>query len=220
MTRPTTKWLVAAAAIAAAVTFFIMQGQVKAARERAEALQKVVTTSERNLLGYTTYTKYLEEGKKKLAAEQKFLAASVRQPYAVTQVIDQSVLGFHSSGTVAIWYSVEYSFGYDLSPASYDVRAVDDRIEISVGRPRLVATPAVTNLTYKVLSGGLLTDEKQAALKLYAEAAGRARVRGEQYAKEAAIMALCEKQLTTFLRNFLQKQQDVTFVPHIEVVYR
>jgi len=220
MTRPvSTPWLVGSAAIATAVTFFVMQGQVRSANERASLLQDSVTASERSLLGYTTYVRYLQEGKKQLAAQQRFLAATVSQPNAVTQVIDQSVLGFHSTGTIAIWYSVEYSFGYDLSAGRYEVRSGPDGIRVEVGKPRLVATPAVTNLKYKVLSGGLLTDEAAAALKLYAEASKRAQARGEQLASEPAIMALCEKQLTMFLRTFLLKQPGVTNVPHIAVVY-
>ena len=163
--------------------------------------------------------RHLQEGKKQLTAQQKFLAATVRQPNAVTQVIDQSVLGFHSTGTVAIWYSVEYSFGYDLTADSYDLTPTG-RHPIIVGKPRLVATPAVTDLRYKVLSGGLLTDEKAGALKLYAEAAKSAQARGKRLASEPAILALCEKQLTTFLRNFLLKQPNVKTVPHIAVVYR
>ncbi|MGB7905333.1 MAG: hypothetical protein WCF43_11605 [Steroidobacteraceae bacterium] len=220
MKRPvSTPWLVGSAAIATAVTFFVMQAQVRSANERASLLQDSVTESERSLLGYTTYVRYLQEGKKQLAAQQRFLAATVSQPNAVTQVIDQSVLGFHSTGTIAIWYSVEYSFGYDLSADRYDVKSGPDGIVVAVGKPRLVATPAVTNLKYKVLSGGLLTDEAAAALKLYAEASKRAQARGEQLASEPAIMALCEKQLTTFLRTFLLKQPGVTNVPHIAVVY-
>ncbi len=221
MTRPvSTPWLVGAAAIAAAVTFFIMQGQVRSANERASLLQDSVTESERTLLGRTTYVRHLQEGKRQLSAQQKFLAATVRQPNAVTLVLDQSVLGFHSTGTIAIWYDVEYSFGYDLSPNQFDVKSGPAGIEIMVGKPRLVAAPAVTNLKYKVLSGGLLTDEKAGALKLYAEASKRAQVRGENLASDPAIIALSEKQLTTFLRNFLLKQPDVTTVPHIAVVHR
>jgi hypothetical protein len=215
-----TAWLVGAAAIAAAVTFFIMQGKVRSASERADLLQQTVTSAERSLLGKTTFVRYLQEGKRQLTAKQDFLAATVRQPNAVTQVIDQSVLGFHSTGTVAIWYSVEYSFGYDLAPGQYDVTSDREGIRITVGKPRLVATPAVTDLRHKVLSGGLLTDEKGAALKLYAEASRRAAERGKQLAREPAIIALCEKQLTGFLRDFLLKQPDVTTVPHIAVVYR
>jgi hypothetical protein len=197
-----------------------MQGQVRSANERARLLQETVTETERTLLGQTTYVRYLQEGKRQLTASQKFLAATVRQPNAVTQVIDQSVLGFHSTGTVAIWYSVEYSFGFDLAPDRYDVVSDRDGIRVLVGKPRLVATPAVTGLRYKVLSGGLLVDEKAAVIKLYAEAARYAQARGERLAEEPAIQALCERQLAAFLREFLLRQPDVTTVPHIAVVYR
>jgi hypothetical protein len=217
---PGTWWLAGAAAVAAAATYFVMQGQVHSANERAELLQQTVTTKERSLLGQTTYVRYLQEGKRQLTAQQKFLAATVRQPYAVTQVIDQSVLGFHSTGTVAIWYSVEYSFGFDLEPGRFEITSDQAGIRVTVGKPRLVATPAVTNLRHKVLTGGLLTDEKAAALKLYAEASKRAQARGVQLATEPAIMALCERQLTTFLRAFLLQQPNVTTVPHIAVNYR
>ena len=59
----------------------------------------------------------------------------------MTLVIDQSVLGFHSTGTTAIWYSVEFSFGFDLSPDRYDVKSGPGGIEVMVGKPRLVARP-------------------------------------------------------------------------------
>jgi hypothetical protein len=218
--RPSTAWLVAAAAIAAAVTYTIMQRQVTTANERADAAQHVVTRTEPGLLGSTTYTRYLEEGKRRLMGQQKLLAATVRQPNAVTLVLDRSVLGLHSSGTVAIWYSAEYSFGYDLQPDRYDVRAGRHGIEIVVPRPRLVATPAVTDLRWEVLSGGLLTDEKEGALRLTQEASRRAQVRGERLASDPAVMALCEKQLRSFMRGFLLKQPGVEAVPDIEVVYQ
>ncbi len=138
MTRPvSTPWLVAAAAIAAAVTFFLMQGQVRSANERASLLQDSVTASERTLLGRTTYVRYLQEGKRQMSAQQKFLAATVKQANAVTLVLDQSVLGFHSTGTTAIWYDVEFSFGFDLSPDRYDVKSGPGGIEV-IGRQ---ATP-------------------------------------------------------------------------------
>jgi hypothetical protein len=214
------RWLLLAGAAAAAITWVLMRGQLTAANERAEALQNVVTEKESSLLGYTSYTKYLSEGKQRVSSQARFLAATVGRETAVTQVINASVLGLNSTGTVAIWYSVEYSYGFDLAANRYDIKAGAAGIEIHVGKPRLVATPAVTNLKYKVLSGGLLTDEKAAALKLFAEAAKRARIRGEQLASEPAIVALCEKQLVSFLRDFLLKQPGVKVVPTIAVVYR
>ncbi|MGL6224761.1 MAG: hypothetical protein ACRC6L_14385, partial [Steroidobacteraceae bacterium] len=75
---PGTRWLVGAAVVAAAATYFFMQGQVRSANERAELLQQTVTSKERSLLGQTTYVRYLQEGKRQLTAQQKFLAATVR----------------------------------------------------------------------------------------------------------------------------------------------
>jgi hypothetical protein len=219
MNKAMLRWLVLGGAAAAAITYVLMRGQLIAANERADALQDVVTEKESSLLGYTNYTKYLSEGKQRVSNQAKFLAATVGRETAVTQVINASVLGLNSTGTVAIWYSVEYSYGFDLAADRYDIKDGDGGIEIHVGKPRLVATPAVTNLKYKVLSGGLLTDEKAAALKLFAEAARRARVRGGQLASEPAIVALCEKQLVSFLRDFLLKQPGVQAVPTIAVVY-
>ena len=218
--RALVQGLVLAGVVAAVVAIVAMRAQVTAARARADALQNVVTEKESSLLGYTSYTRYLAEGKRRLTSQSKFLAATVGRNNSVTQVIDISVLGLHSTGTVAISYSVEYSYGFDLAADRYDIKAGDAGIEIHVGKPRLVATPAVTNLKYKVLSGGLFTDEKAAALKLFAEAAKRARIRGAQLASEPAIVALCEKQLVSFLRDFLLKQPGVRVVPTIAVVYR
>jgi hypothetical protein len=213
------RWLVAAGVVAAGVTYLAMRGEVMTARERADALQNVVTEKEASLLGYTSYTRYLSEGKRRLTSESKLLAATVGRNNTVTQVIDTAVLGLHSTGTVAISYSVEYAYGYDLAAEHYDIRAVDSGIEIRIGRPRLVATPAVTNLEYRVLSGGLLTDEKAAALRMFAQASKLSQIRGRQLASEPAIVALCEKQLAQFLRDFLRKQPGVRIVPEIRIVY-
>ena len=87
-------------------------------------------------------------------------------------------------------------------------------------RPALVAAPAVTQLRYKVLSPGMLTDEKAATLAIYEQAAERARMQGEAMASDPAVLALCEKQLTGFLRNFLQQQPGVKAVPQITLSYR
>src|SRR4051794_19864026 len=192
MNRALGRVLVLALILAAPAAMIVMRAQVTAARARADALQNVVTEKESSLLGYTSYTRYLAEGKRRLTSQSKFLAATVGRNNSVTQVIDISVLGLHSTGTVAISYSVEYSYGYDLASADYEIRAVESGIEVHIGKPRLVATPAVTNLRYRVLSGGLLTDEKAAALKLFAQAAKTSQIRGAELASEPAIIALCE----------------------------
>ena len=82
-----------------------------------------------------------------------------------------------------------------------------------------MAQPAVRDLRYKILSGGLFTDEKAAVLKLYEQASAQAAATGKTIASDPAVMALCEKKLTEFLADFLRKQPGVTMVPQIRVVY-
>lgn len=212
----------AAALIAALVTYFGTQFQTNALQQEAQALRAALETKEQEVVGHTKYTIFITASKQALAGQMSLLAAKVTREEGVTQVVERVLLSSlpSSSATVAIWYSAEYSFGFDLMPDQYDVRAVPGGIEVAVKRPRLVATPAVSNLRHKVLAGGVLTDEKGAALKLQQEAAANALRQGQSMATDAAIVALCEKKLIEFLRSFLQKQPGVSVVPFISVVYR
>lgn len=190
------------------------------ARERVALLQSEVRTQSQELLGYTRYTSYLTVGKQSLAEQMKLLSATVVREEGSTQIIEKSVLGLASTGVVAVTYTAEYAFGFDLAPGQYDLKATDKGIEVHVNPPRLVATPAVTQLRHRVVAGGLLTDEKAAIIRLQEEAARRAQRQGQAMASEPAVMALCEKSLTAFLYAFLEKQPGVKSVPRITVVYR
>ena len=194
--------------------------RVNAALADTVQLQQQVAALQTTLLGYTRYTSYLTAGKQTLAEQMKLLAATVVREEGATQIIEKSVLGLASTGVVAITYTAEYAFGFDLNPQSYELRATDSGIEVHIHRPMLVATPAVTHLQHRILSGGLLTDDKGAVIKLAQEASKRAQKQGEAMASEPAVMALCEKSLTEFLYSFLAKQPGVKQVPRITVAYK
>lgn len=216
-----TRYAIVLVLAAAGTTYFSMSRMLDMSRAESQKLKTVLTETQENLLGHTSYTSYMTSGKESLQGQMKLLAATVVREEGVTQVIERVLLpGLSSSGTVAIWYSVEYSFGFDLQPHNYDVRATADGIEVRVKKPTLLATPAVTNLRYKVLAGGMLTDEKAAALKLYEEAAIRAKSQGTAMAMEPPVLALCEKKIVDFLHAFLAKQPGVKVVPQIRVVYQ
>ena len=206
--------------IATGLTYSVMDGRLSDAYAMVSTLEKEVSRKESELLGYTRYTSYLTVGKQSLAEQMKLLAATVAREENVTQIIERSLLGLPSTGTVAIWYWAEYSFGFDLQSDSYDVRPTDSGIEVRVKKPALVTTPAITNLRYRILSGGLFTDERGAVLRLYEEAAKKAKEQGEAMASDAAVVALCEKRLIAFLHDFLAKQPGVKIVPQISVVYQ
>jgi hypothetical protein len=212
--------LIAVAVGVALLAYLPMRDNLSIAQAEAQELKSVVETTEKELLGYTSYTSFITGGKQSLAGQMKLLTAKIVREEGVTQQVTRGVLpGLSSSGTVAIWYSAEYSFGFDLRPNQYDVRSIPSGIEVRVKKPILITTPAVSNLKYKVLTGGVLTDEKAAALKLYETASVRAKAQGTVMASEAPILALCEKKLIEFLYGFLAKQPGVKVVPHITVTY-
>lgn len=217
--RFTALTLLLACAASAGLTWLAMGGKLRSAYDTVQTLQQEIKTRKDELLGYTSYTTHLTLGKQQLAEHIKLLTATVVREEGVTQVIERSLLGFSSTGTVAIWYTVEYPFGYDLQPGSYDIRPSPAGIEVRVKKPQLVASPAVRDLRYQILSGGLFTDEKAAIIKLYEQAAADAANKGQSMRSEPAVQALCEKKLAEFLSDFLRKQPGVQVVPQIRVSY-
>lgn len=212
--------LLAMLAAIAATAWWVAQGRMRAARAQVAQLQQEVSQKTEQLLGYTRYTDYLTVGKQSLSEQMKLMAATVVREEGTTQIVEKSVLGLASTGVVAIWYSAEYSFGYDLRPQSYELRSTPAGIEIHLAKPTLVATPAISQLRHRVLSGGLLTDNKGAVIRLTQEASQRAAKQGAAMASDPAVMALCEKSLIAFLSDFLARQPGVKAVPRITVVYR
>ncbi len=205
---------------AALATYMVLRSLITKAQAEVQELKSVVTRTESELLGHTSYTTYLTAGKQSLVGQVKLLAATVTREEGVTQIVEKSFFrGLTSKGTVAIWHKTEYSFGFNLASDQFDLRAVPAGIEIRVKKPTLVATPAVSNLIHKVLVGGVFVDEKAALLKLIVEASKGAMTRGNAMSSDPAIVALCEKQLVDFVYSFLSKQPGVKVVPRISVVY-
>lgn len=198
--------------------------EVTASRDAANArisdLEKVIEEKEKTLFGYTEYKKYLTAGKKQLSGQTKLLTATVHRDESYIKYMTTSIVGIKSNGAVKVSYKSEYNFGFDLPPNAYDIRATSAGIEIVVGRPELIGTPAVSNLKHEILTDGLFTDEKLAVIQLQQDAAKRVMQQGLDMAKQPAIAALCEKRLIAFLRDFLAKQPGVQFVPQITVVYQ
>lgn len=196
------------------------KSQVDEARSKIGQLQGEITTKTNELLGFTKYTTFLTVGKQALTEQAKLIAATIKRDEGSTQVVERSVLGLMSASTVEVSYTAEYSFGFDLRPDKYELRATDKGLEIHVNRPTLLVAPGITNLRHRVLNGGLLTDDKGAIIRMMQDASKRAEKQGQALASEPSVMALSEKSLTGFLHGFLEKQPGVRIVPHITVVYR
>jgi hypothetical protein len=190
------------------------------ARSRALEARVELTTTKEELLGYTKYTDYVAAGRQVLSEHAKFLAAKVVRDYTLIEHLEVGRLGLTSNATVIVYYAVEYSFGYDLQPASFDLRATAVGLEVHLGKPILVARPAVTPLRYEIPDRGLWTHEREAIIGIHQRLPAIAQARGMTMAQEDAIRAACEKRLVEFLRDYLGKQPGVRHVPAIVVVHR
>ncbi|HEY4373622.1 MAG TPA: hypothetical protein VGN52_16950 [Burkholderiales bacterium] len=206
--------------ITGGLAVWIALGRLGDAHAQANALEKMVSDTQSELLGYTRYTTYLGAGKASLSEQVKLIASSVTRDESQIQVVEKSVLGLTSNALVSVSYTTDYAFGYDLRPEAYELRATQDGIEVRIGRPTMVATPAVRNLKYEILAGGVFTDEKGAVLRLYEQSASRATQAGKMMEQKPEIAALCEKKLIAFLRDFLSRQPGVKHLPQIRVVYK
>ena len=210
--------------IGGAATYGVVRYQQN--EEQRELLAKTLTmqeelaTTRKELLGYTKFLDYMTVTKKTMTEQMKFLAAKVERKYVQIEHIQNSTLGLKSDATILVTYNVEYSFGYDLNPDSFSIFGDKDGITIMIGKPELVATPAVNIRSYEIPGTSMLIDEKTAVIKLQQRLFPIAMKQANDIKNEEAIKALCEKKLTEFLRDLLSKQPGVSSVPTIKIAYK
>ena len=211
--------LVAAAAIFG--TLYFQQGkQLSEQATQLGTVQEQLSEARKFLFGFNKYTDYIIAGKKAMEGQQKFLAAKIDREYTVVEHVQKSVLGFRSDGNFLVKYTVEYSVGFDLRSDGFSIAGDSDRITITLPKPGLVASPSVNNLSHEILGKGLITDEKSAVIALQQRLLSMAQKHAEEIIKEPAVIALSEKMLGTFLRDFLAKQPGVKLVPAIMFAYK
>lgn len=183
-------------------------------------VEEELSETKKDLLGYIKFTDYLTETKKAIHEQMKFLAAKVVRDYVLIEHIQKSKLGVKSEATVIVKYEVEYSFGYDLKPESFSISGDRNGITVTLKHPELVASPAVKIISHEIPSKGILIDEKEALLELQQELPTIAQNHSKAIQKDEAVIALCEKKLGEFLRDFLSKQPNVRVIPTIKFAYK
>jgi hypothetical protein len=221
--RPVTA-IAITAVLAAAATYQYVQFSAERHQSdllsRLHVVEQTLSQTKSELLGYTTFTQYLEVTKKAISGRTKFLAARVDREYVHVEHIRRTALGIKSDATIILKYAVEYSVGYDLSPESFSVAGDASGITVTLKRPELVASPAIGAVSHEVASKGLLIDEKEQVIALQQQLTIIAEKQGDAIKKEEAVIALCERKLGEFLRDFLSKQPNVRSVPTITFAYR
>ncbi len=215
---------VSIAAIAAAATHQYLQSSTdhhqSDLQSRLHAVEQSLSETQKDLLGFTTFTQYLEVTKKAISGRARFLAARIDRNYVHVEHIRRSALGIQSDATVILKYAVEYSVGYDLSPENFTVAADATGITVTLKKPELVASPAIGAISHEMPGKGLLIDEKEQVIALQQQLTIAAEKQGNAISMEEAVIALCERKLGEFLRDFLSKQPNVRAVPMITFAYR
>lgn len=215
---------IAACLLSAGVMYVVLD--YRTYDERKKALENVLraqaeaASATRKLLGYTKYADYLSVAKQAIEEQMKFLAAKVVREYVHIEEIQKDALQLKSDATVIVKYSVEYSFGMDLKPESFELLGTASGIEIKIGKPTLVAAPTVKPLSYEIPGVGGLVDEKGTVTEIHHKLPALAQRHGAAMASEDAIRALCKMKLMEFLCDFLAKRPGVQQVPVISVVYK
>ena len=188
-----------------------------ALQSKLHVVEQTLSATKQDLLGYTTFTQYLEVTKKAISGRAKFLAATIDRSYVHVEHINRSALGIKSDATIILNYAVEYSVGYDLSPESFAVTADATGITVTLNKPEFVSSPAIGAISHEIPGKGLLIDEKAQVIAVQQQLITAAAKQGDAIKMEEAVIALCERKLGEFLRDFLAKQPNVRAVPMIKL---
>lgn len=183
-------------------------------------VQEELSETKKDLLGYTKFTDYLTVSKKAIHEQMKFIAAKVTREYVLVQHLQKSKLLLKSDATVILKYEVEYSYGYDLKPESFSISGDINSILVTLNKPELVASPAVKVISTEIPQKGVLIDEKEALLEIQKQLPAIASNHAKEIQNDEAVIALCEKKLGEFLRDFLSKQPNVRMIPTIKFAYK
>lgn len=183
-------------------------------------LEEELSETKEYLTGYTKFTDYLTVTKSAISEQMKFLAAKVDREYVHVEHLEISKLKIKSQATIIVKYSVEYSFGYDLKPDSFSISGDKKGITVTLNKPELVASPAVKFISHEIPSKGMFIDEKEALIVLQEQLPEIAKAKAKDIQKDEAVIALCEKKLGEFIRDFLSKQPNVRVIPSIKFAYK
>lgn len=186
--------------------------EVNIARAQAEAV-----TARKDILGYTRYAEYLPAAKQALAEQLKSFVAKVERESVHIETIQVETGKTKSESSVVVRYLVTYTFGFDNAADALEVTGVASGITIKVAKPVLVLAPLVRPLSHEVPGKGIPTDEQMAVIDKLPALSEK---QGAAKALDDAVLALLERKLVEFVREFLARQTGVKQVPVIAVAFQ
>ena len=209
--------------IACMVYFFM---EFRAHGDRDKAMSEVLTVQaklnavNKTLKGYTCYMDHLAAGHKATAEHVKSLTTRVVREYVHVEKMPKEKCKDGLAASIILKYSVEYAFGMDLKPESFEVVATTAGIDVKTTRPGMIGQPQVKPQSHEVVGAGVLLDEPAAVKEIHEKFRSLASRYGAGVALEEPTRALCKLKLSEYLRDFLLAQPGVANVPVISVVFK
>lgn len=174
--------------------------------------------SSRGYFEQATRTNYASVINAVLTSRTAFIGARVDRTYNNVEHMRRTILGFSSSATIAVRYSVTYPIGFDLRSGYVTVTQDGNGLILTLSKPRLLSLPGIRFHSHKILDGGLFIDEDAQVIALQRRQLDQAVRRGKIIATDPAVRTLCERQLVAFVRA-LTSELGVDPPSHIRFVY-
>lgn len=216
---------IAVAILCAAGVYVVMEYHHFGERQKAGNLllkqQTEVSTTRKELEGYTKYASYLGAAKTHLTDNAKGLQAKVVREYLHAETFNRDTKTLKAPVTILQRYHVEAQFAFDLKPGNFELVAAPTALEVHMrGKPSLQGIANARPLSHEITNEGVLENEpvavKQIQQKLIAVAQGQA----EAIGLEEATTVLCERKVADALRALLITQAGVRQVPYITFLYK
>lgn len=181
-------------------------------------MQAEGSNAKRELQTYVKYVDYVPSAKQVVVDQAKMLTAKVTREYTHVEHIPKDPIKLKPAGLVIVKYAVEYVFGVDLKPESFDISARPSGLDVKIGRPTMIGTPTVKELSHEFPIEGVVTEEKHTLDEIKkAMPAGLALKYAGSLASDPSVQALIERNIIQCVQDHLAKQPGVVHLPSITI---
>lgn len=194
--------------------------------ERQDALAKLLkaqtdtAAARKEVQGYAKFMDYLAAGKAEMSDKLKLHLLKISREHHHSEMISKEQFKTKMPILIAVYYSVEYSFNMDLNVDRMEVKGSPDGIEIVMAKPMLLGFPSIKIQSHELGIDEPMVDQKSVVNEVQVKLPAIVRKYGVAIASEEATLAICEKKLVAFLRDYLSAQSGVKQLPGIKVTFK
>lgn len=217
--EPATIFALVSCFFGAALVYVVLavrhHGESQMIIDKLHAAQAETAEFKKKLQGYTKYTEHLEACKKAVGDQLKPPLVKVTRDYVHTEKITKDHFKLKSDATVIVQYTVDYTFGMDLSAGALDVVDGANGIGLKMLRPNLLGDPLVKPQSHQIICATDVSDSPGMLTEVHGKFAQIARRYGTAMSTEDNLRAQCKLKVLECLRDTLAKQNGVRHVPAI-----